>query len=320
MTHEQQHALVIGLTGGFGGAVARALRARGWKITALMRDPSRRPDDLPDVEVVQGDAGDAELVSRLGARVELVVYGANVPYTRWRVDALPLLEPTAAAAERHGVRILFPGNIYNFAADAGPQLDETTPQEPTTAKGRVRVEMERRLHQAAERGARVLVLRCGDFFGEAAPSSWMNEIIKVGKAGSWRFTHMGPDDVPHAFAFLPDVGEAAARLVELPGDQSAFEVFHFSGHQVSFGQLRAALTACVGEAAVSDRSMPWLMMTLASPFVPIARELREMRYLWGQELALDDAKLRAALGELPQTPLQDALTRTLGLDDVGGTA
>ena len=34
-------ALVIGITGGVGGAVARALLRHGWRVVALHRDPGR---------------------------------------------------------------------------------------------------------------------------------------------------------------------------------------------------------------------------------------------------------------------------------------
>ncbi len=57
--------------------------------------------------------------------------------------------------------------------------------------------------------------------------------------------------------------------------------------------------------------MPWLMMTLASPFVTFLRELREMRYLWRAPLQLDNRKLVAALGAEPHTPLDDAVRATL---------
>ena len=35
----QRTALVIGATGGVGGAIARRLLAGGWRVTALNRDP-----------------------------------------------------------------------------------------------------------------------------------------------------------------------------------------------------------------------------------------------------------------------------------------
>ncbi len=50
--------LVIGATGNQGGAVARSLRARGWKVRALVRDPAKPAAQRlakDNIELVQGD-------------------------------------------------------------------------------------------------------------------------------------------------------------------------------------------------------------------------------------------------------------------------
>ena len=59
------------------------------------------------------------------------------------------------------------------------------------------------------------------------------------------------------------------------------------------------------------RPFPWGLMALASPFVPLLRELREMRYLWRQPVRMSNARLLAALGGEPHTPLDEAVRRTL---------
>ena len=41
MSGDMKTALVLGATGGIGGAVARKLSARGWRIRALNRDAAK---------------------------------------------------------------------------------------------------------------------------------------------------------------------------------------------------------------------------------------------------------------------------------------
>ena len=60
---QQPLALVIGATGGFGGAVARSLAAHGWRIRAMQRDPQRVRGPV-DAEWVAGDAMEADDVRR----------------------------------------------------------------------------------------------------------------------------------------------------------------------------------------------------------------------------------------------------------------
>ncbi|MEJ2631996.1 MAG: NAD(P)H-binding protein [Acidihalobacter sp.] len=90
-----KRALLIGATGGFGGHTAAALLADGWQVRALMREPGKSPAWLQDIEPVAGDASRIGDVRRAAEGVDVIVYGANVPYPRWAKEALPLLEPTA---------------------------------------------------------------------------------------------------------------------------------------------------------------------------------------------------------------------------------
>jgi hypothetical protein len=53
--------------------------------------------------------------------------------------------------------------------------------------------------------------------------------------------------------------------------------------------------------------MPWRALRLAAPFWPMGREVLEMRYLWETPHRIDGARLRAALPELRETPLEAAL-------------
>ena len=161
--NDERTALVVGAHGGIGQAMVAALRRHGWRVRALVRGV--RPMD-PAVDQRVGDAMHAADVLAAAQGVQLIVHAVNPPgYRDWARLVLPMVDNTIAAAQAVGARILLPGTIYNFGPDAFPRLAETSPQHPRTAKGEIRVALERRLAAAATRGARVLILRCGDFFG-----------------------------------------------------------------------------------------------------------------------------------------------------------
>jgi hypothetical protein len=64
--------------------------------------------------------------------------------------------------------------------------------------------------------------------------------------------------------------------------------------------------------------MPWTLMRLLSPFVPLFRELAELRYLRNTPVRMDSKRLMSVLGAEPHTPLDAAVRNTLiGLHCLG---
>ncbi len=307
-------ALVIGATGGVGGAAARAFAAHGWHVRALHRDPQRAEAsiDMPDIEWVAGDAMSAADVRAAAKGARIILHGANPPgYRRWRELAIPMLANSIGAAKENGARLIFPGNVYNFGPDAGELVNEQSPQHPKTRKGAVRVEMEEMLAAAANDGARALVVRAGDFLA-ATGGSWFSAVmVKPGKPVG-AVTYPGRRDVGHQWAYLPDLAETVARLAAIEAELAAFDVFHFGGHWVEPGvEIARAVGRAVGKPDIPVRSFPWILLYVAAPFQTLMRELIEMRYLWQVPLRLDNAKLVARLGSEPHTPLDEAVAKTL---------
>ncbi|MBD8899358.1 NAD(P)H-binding protein [Rhodanobacter sp. DHG33] len=301
-------ALILGATGGAGGEIAAALLRRGWTVRALVRDAAR-PGLLPSIDWRDGDAMNADDVARAAAGVSVIVHAVNPPgYRDWDRLVLPMLDNSVAAARANGARLVLPGTVYNYGPDAFPTLAEDDPQQPLTRKGAIRVAMEWRLAEAAD--VRSLVLRCGDFFGPHAGNNWFAAMVKPGRRVR-SLLYPGRRGLPHAWAYLPDVGETVARLLEREGELERFARFHFAGHLVDEADLLAAMRGATGNSALPLRAFPWWLTRLAAPFVVMLRELREMRYLWRVPLQLDNRRLRAWLGDEPHTPLQQAVETTL---------
>ncbi len=305
-----REVLVLGATGGAGGEVAAALRRRGWQVRALVRDAAR-PGLSADIEWRTGDAMNAADVASAAEGVAVIVHAVNPPgYRDWHKLVLPMIDHTIAAARANGARIVLPGTVYNYGPDVFPLLRETSPQRPLTRKGAIRVQMERRLEAAAAEGVRSLILRCGDFFGPHAGNNWFAAMVKPGQPAR-SITYPGDPDLRHSWAYLPDVGETVARLLERENELALFERFHFGGHWVDGNAMADAARHAAGHPELPLRAFPWWLATLAAPFVTLFRELREMRYLWRQPLQLDNRKLVAFLDSEPHTGLDQAVEATL---------
>jgi nucleoside-diphosphate-sugar epimerase len=310
--NEDRTALVLGATGGVGGAMARALVARGWRVRALNRNPGKaKPID--GVTWIKGDAMDPASVLAAAQGASLIVHGVNPPgYRNWRGTVLPMLDSTIAAAKAAGALIFFPGTVYNFGPETFPLVAEDAPQRPRTRKGRIRVEMEARLQRVSVEGVRVLILRAGDFFSGSAANSWFGQaIVKPGRPVK-AVVYPGRRNVGHAWAYLPDVAETAMRLIERRSDLPAFAAFHFEGHWFDPGVgIAEAVREAVGRPRLPIRGLPWWAIRLLSPVSETFREMLEMTYLWRLPLRLDNRKLVAFLGEEPHTPTVEAVRASL---------
>jgi nucleoside-diphosphate-sugar epimerase len=308
--------LVLGATGGIGGEVARQLRDSGWDVRALQRRAAQSVAQRNGITWIRGDAMNREDVLAAADGCSVIVHAVNPPgYRRWSELVLPMLDNTIAAACRQGATIVLPGTVYNFGPDALPTLTEESPQQPVTRKGAIRVEMERRLFAAGNSGARVLILRAGDFFGPQAANNWFSQgLVKPGRPVS-SVSYPGRRGVGHQWSYLPDVARTMIELLARRDSLDAFSAFHMAGHwdtdgsQMTESIQRVVLRRTGREPRIAR--FPWWLVMLASPFVATFREMLEMRYLWREPVRMDNARLTAVLGREPHTPLDEAVEATL---------
>lgn len=318
--------LVLGATGGIGGEMARQLRDHGWSVRALRRGQPPAATEQGGITWLRGDAMRADDVARAARGCGVIVHAVNPPgYRRWPELVLPMADHTIAAAIANAATIVLPGTVYNYGPDAFPLLREDAPQRPVTRKGAIRVELERRLEQASRRGARVIILRAGDFFGPASANNWFAQgLVKPGlPVRSIRLP--GTRGVGHQWAYLPDVARTLRELLDLREALPAFARYHLAGHWDADGmQMAEAIRGVVRRSTGAEpslRSFPWRLVRAAAPFHTTMRELLEMRYLWREPVRLDNAGLLSVLGREPHTPLDEAVEATLaGLGCLSPTA
>lgn len=312
----QNVALVLGATGGIGGEVARQLRDAGWEVRALKRGLEQPTEQRDGMAWIRGDAMHRGDVMKAARGCSVIVHAVNPPgYRRWSELVLPMVDNTIAAAIAERATIVLPGTVYNYGPDAFPLIAEDAPQNPSTRKGAIRVELERRLQAATSLGARVIVVRAGDFFGPRSGNNWFSQgLVKPGKAVA-TIQQPGDRGIGHQWAYLPDVARTMAKLLDRRDALDSYATFHMAGHWDADGtQMASAICRAVearGGARPKVRAFPWWLVRLASPFVVTLRELLEMRYLWRQPVRMSNASLTAVLGREPHTPLDEAVEATL---------
>ena len=305
-------ALVLGATGGIGGAITGALLGRGWRVRGLARDiEAARCAGHPGLAWVQGDAMSRQDVVRAAAGVSIIVHAVNPPgYRNWAALVLPMIDNTIAAARAAGgARIVLPGTIYNFDPAQTPVIGCDTPQHPRSRKGAIRVALERRLEEAAPE-VPSLILRAGDFFGPGARASWFAQAMVARDRPVRRIVDPARGG-GHSWAYLPDLAEAFARLLEAKRALSPFERVQFMGlYDESGTELTDAVRRAVGRD-LPIRRFPWWLMHVLAPFGGFPREASEIAPYWRHPVRLDDTRLVQLIGPEPRTPLDVAVRSTL---------
>jgi nucleoside-diphosphate-sugar epimerase len=304
--HEQLH-VVLGATGGAGGALVSELAGRGHRVRAVSRKPA---PDLPEgVEPLAADAADP-VQTRTACQGATVVYHCvQPPYQRWAAEFPTLTQSIAEAAAAAGARLVYADNPYAYGPVHGP-VTEDLPALATTKKGRVRTLMAQRLLAAHRSGTlQVAIGRSSDYYGPGGANSVVGDILFGAAAKGDRARWMGRMDVPHSLNYLQDVARALLILgdrAEAPG-----EVWHLPAAEPLTGRAFVELIAAALGRPVKVTATSRLALRMAGVFDPRARETTEMLYQWERPFVLDASKFQRAFGPFQPTPHHQAVATTV---------
>ena len=152
-------------------------------------------------------------------------------------------------------------------------------------------------------------LRAGDSIDTHASGNWFDRIM-IKDLDKGRFTSPGAPDVPHAWAYLPDLAQAAVALAAQGKDLPRFTDLAFPVYTLSGADIAALLRKII-RREITVSQMNWVPLTLLQPTWPMARKMTEMRYLWDTPDALEGTALAMLLPEFKEAPAQDALAQAI---------
>ncbi|RWA68786.1 SDR family oxidoreductase [Mesorhizobium sp.] len=303
---------ILGANGRLGRVVAKAFIAAGFDVRAVTRT-GKVPAELKGAVAVAGDALDRQSLIRATEGVDIIFNGLNPIYTDWG-KCLPMAENVMAACRANNALHLFPGTVYNYGSPMPEVITEETPFHPTTEKGRIRCAMEELFRREAEAGrVRTIVLRAGDFFGGTGSGSWF-DLVVAAKMEKGAYTAPGPAGLTHEWAYLPDFAVAFVGLARNLDKLGSYEALNFPGHAVTDLDIKAAAERALGRK-LKLSFMPWWVLRAGSPFVAMWREIVSMSYLRFQPHRLVSARLEEVIGEIPHTPLDQAVAEAM--QDIG---
>jgi nucleoside-diphosphate-sugar epimerase len=304
--HDQLH-VVLGATGGAGGALVSELAGRGHRVRAVSRKPAA---DLPEgVEQWAADAADPAQTRKACQGATVVYHCVQPPYQRWAAEFPTLTQSIAEAAADARARLVYADNPYTYGPVHGP-ITEDLPALATTKKGRIRTLMAERLLAAHRSGTlQVAIGRSSDYYGPGGANSFVGDILFGAATKGKRARWMGRLDLPHSLNYLPDVARALATLGARP--EAPGEVWHLPAAEPLTGRAFVELIAAALGRPVKVTATSRLALRIAGVFDPRARETTEMLYQWQRPFVLDASKFQRAFGPFQPTPHHQAVATTV---------
>lgn len=278
--------LILGASGSFGSHAAAAFEAAGWQVRRYKRGS----------DIVSAARG-----------ADVVVNAMNPPgYRNWAKFQPEIATLGIKAARVSGATLLVPGNVYNFGTAPAPWGPDT-PQRPQTRKGKIRVAMEQSLRDASD--VQVIILRGGDFIADGGGQGVFGLVIAK-QLAKGVVTAMGATNAAHAYAYLPDMARAAVALADVRASLPRFADIPFAGHRLSIRQIADAYAQILNRP-IRIKPFGWWMLRLAAPFMVLAREVLEMRYLASHPHWIENTELHRYLPDFVSTSREAMLAAAM---------
>jgi nucleoside-diphosphate-sugar epimerase len=300
---------ILGSTGNIGTALAKDLSAYTDNIRLVSRNPSKinSKDHLMKADLLNSSELDAAVA---GSGTVYLVAGITYKVKIWQEQWPVIMKNTINACKKHGAKLVFFDNMYCYDPNHVGNLTENSPVNPQSQKGKVRAKIAQMVLDEIKSGKlTAMIVRAADFFGPGAKLSFLNESVinrmKAGKTAQWLYA----GDKKHSFTYIPDAAYATAFLAQ---QENAWnQVWHLPTSKVyPTGQETVNILAKHLGVEPKLQVLGPFMLNLVSLFIPVLKEIKELRYQLDQDYCFDSTKIEKAYG-LKAISIEEGLKRCL---------
>jgi nucleoside-diphosphate-sugar epimerase len=315
--------LVTGATGFTGGHLARALRARGHDVTAMVRSAPGAAQMREDgIRAVVGDlARPATLPDAVRAGYD-VIYNiaalyreAGLPDSIYRqVNATGVGELIEAASAAGVRRVVHCSTVGVHGDVEHPPANEDAPLRPGDVYQVSKVEGEQIAREAAARtGVELVIARPSGIYGPGD-----RRLLKLFRGvARRRFVILGDGKIFYHLTYIDDLAEGFRLCGEVPA--AAGRTYILAGGEVPVLNDLAALIAEEAHVPPPTLHLPvwpfWfagaVCEALCAPFGIEPPIYRRRVDFFTKSRAFDISRARAELGYAPQVSLRQGIQRTL---------
>jgi dihydroflavonol-4-reductase len=305
---------VTGATGFVMGAVARALRARGDSVTALVRDPSRASSLVAiGCDLVTGDVVDPTEAIPALRRADALVHGAAIYEIGVTAERRRAMEETNVTGTRRILeagraagtpRIAYVSTIAAFGNTHGAVVAEG--HRPTSAPTSAYEDTKRRAHDIAVAMARdglpIVIVQPGQVYGPNDHSAVGRNFQALAKG---RLRYRAFEGLGLNLVHVDDLADGIVRALDRG---RSGECYVLGGEITTLGDAYRAVAKATGRR-LPPLLVPSAIARLAGRLVPSMREV--VSSADGVTFWASDAKARAELGTRPRD-LQTGMRDTFG--------
>ena len=314
--------LVTGGTGFTGGHLARALKARGRDVVALVRDETRAGSLKGDgIILATGDIRDADAVERAAQRVEVIYHvaaiyrQAGLREDEYRAVNARAVGTVIEAASRAGVnRVVHCSTVGVHGDIERPPANEDAPLKPGDIYQVTKLEGERVAREAGARaGVEVVIARPTGIYGPGD-----RRLLKLFRGvARRRFLVLGSGEIFYHLTYIDDLVEGFRLCGEVPA--AAGRTYILAGGEVTTLNDLIRIVAEVAGVQPPTLHLPVLPVWVAgaacelicAPFGIEPPLYRRRVDFFTKSRAFDIARARGELGYAPKVSLREGIRRTL---------
>jgi len=299
---------ILGASGVIGVTLARELKA----YTPNIRLVSRNPKKVNDTDLLfTADITNRQQVfdAVKGSEIVYLVAGLSYKTKVWQEQWPLIMQNVIDASSEYNCRFVFFDNIYMIGGDNVKHITENSPFSPTSRKGKVRAQLDRMILDKIEQGKlNATIARCADYYGATGSNSVLMELVYKNLAKNKRAQWLFNARVRHSFTYVPDAAKGTAMLGNTK--EAYNQIWNLPTHgNAMTGEDWIRLFANEMRKPDKFTVVPAWMVSIAGLFVPVMKELYEMRYQFNREYFFDSQKFEKYFGFRATPP--DAAVREI---------
>ena len=304
---------ILGSGGAIGIELAKALNEYSTDIRLVSRNPKKvnETDELFTADLLN-PRDVREAVE--GSSIVYATVGFPYAYKTWKQSWPVFIQNVIDACIEYKSKLVFFDNIYMYDSDHLNGMDEETPINPPSKKGKIRAEIADMIMDKVKEGKlTALIARSADFYGPGIKNtSVLTETVfnplSKGKKANW----MASLNFKHSYTYTPDAGKATALLGN--SEKAYNQVWHLPTAENTLTG-REWIDTIANEMGVEPKYQvaTKFIVNLLGLFNPIMREMPEMMYQYDRDYIFNSDKFTNQFA-FEVTPYREGIREIINSD------